>query len=124
MVCLRKLFLRRHVKITLRDGKLFHVALRIHILNTLINVVYRSSVFLVLRCRQVLKFSKGMFLVYDCVAYQVLTRGRRACMVRLILIYTIRLALLERLLVLVFEDAIGLCALEVDVIAWTLEFRG
>ena len=49
LISLRKLLLWRHIKIALRDGKLFHVALRIYILYALIHIVNWSSIFLILR---------------------------------------------------------------------------
>ena len=72
LVRLWKLFLRRHVKIALGDGKLFHVALGINILNALVDVVDGSSVLLILGCRQILEFSKCMLLIDDCVTYKIL----------------------------------------------------
>lgn len=124
LVCLGQLLLRRHVEIALGDGKLFHVALRIHILNALVNVVYRSRVLLILRCWQILKLSKCMLLVYYCVTYKVLAWSRWACVVRLVLVYTLLLTFLKWLLVLVFKDPIWLCTLEVVVhmIGRTLHF--
>ena len=123
LVRLRKLLLRRHVEIALSYGKLFHVSLRIHILNALINIVYRSSVLLILRCRQILKFSECVFLIYYSIAYKILTGSGRTCLIRLILIYTLLLTLLKRLLILIFKDTIRLCTLKViDMFARTLNF--
>ena len=72
LVRLWKLFLRGHVKIALGDGKLFHVALGINILNALVDIVDGSSVLLILGCRQILEFSKCMLLIDDCVTYKIL----------------------------------------------------
>lgn len=113
LVCLGKLLLRRHVEITLGDGKLFHVALRIHILNALVNVIYRSRVLLILRCWQILKLSECMLLVYYCITYKILARSRWTSVVRLVLVNTLLLTFFKWLLVLVFKDPIWLSTLEV-----------
>jgi hypothetical protein len=69
LISLWQLLLRWHVKITLSYGKFFHITLWINILYALINIVNRASVFLILRLRQVLKLSKSMLLIDDCIAY-------------------------------------------------------
>ena len=51
LISLWKLFLGRHIKVALSNGKFFHVTLRIHILNTLIYIVYGTRIFLVLWLR-------------------------------------------------------------------------
>ena len=102
LIGLWQLLLRWHIKITLCNCKLFHVALRVYILNALVNIVYGASVLLVLWLRQILKFCKRMLLVNDRITYQVLSGCRRASVTRLILVHTLRLSLFELLLVLVF----------------------
>lgn len=69
LISLWQLLLRWHVKITLSYGKFFHITLWINILYALINIVNRASVFLILWLRQVLKLSKSMLLIDDCIAY-------------------------------------------------------